>query len=179
MTEALPPRVELRPYAAGDLALLTALLGDPEMTAHLGGPESPEALRARHERYLASDPETNGLFVILAGAERVPAGWVGYWETPWRDATAWEFGWHLLAEQQGRGVATIAMTELLSRARRTRRHRMAVAFPAIENVASNALAARLSFGLLGETEVEFPKGRWMRANEWALELWPDADAPDA
>lgn len=47
--------VALRPWAAGDQWLPERLLGDPEMTCYLGGPESPEAIRARHERYLVND----------------------------------------------------------------------------------------------------------------------------
>ena len=66
--------VSLRPWAPGDHALLQRLLGEPDMTRHLGGPESPEAVSARHERYLAADPEKNGLFAIIAGPE-VPSRW--------------------------------------------------------------------------------------------------------
>ena len=36
------PTIELRPWSPDDLDLMTALLGDPAMTEHLGGPESPE-----------------------------------------------------------------------------------------------------------------------------------------
>lgn len=32
--------VRLEPWGEGDLALLKKLMGDPEMTRHLGGPES-------------------------------------------------------------------------------------------------------------------------------------------
>jgi hypothetical protein len=33
-------QVDIRPWSAGDLALLTQLLGVPGMTEHLGGPET-------------------------------------------------------------------------------------------------------------------------------------------
>src|SRR5512133_1032106 len=101
-----PPRdVALRPWAPGDLPLLTRLLGDPAMTEHVGGPETPEQLAARHDRYLAS-VRPGGVFAVVSGPERTPAGWVGYWESQWQGATVWETGWHVLPEFQRRGVAT-------------------------------------------------------------------------
>jgi hypothetical protein len=33
--------VSLEPWCSGDLPLLERLMGDPRMTEHLGGPESP------------------------------------------------------------------------------------------------------------------------------------------
>ncbi len=43
--------VTLEPWASGDLPLLERLMGDPRMTRHLGGPESPDKLRERQSRY--------------------------------------------------------------------------------------------------------------------------------
>jgi len=40
--------VVLQPWSDGDLALLEKLMGDPGMTVHLGGPESPEQILERH-----------------------------------------------------------------------------------------------------------------------------------
>ena len=70
--------VVIRPWVAGDLPLLERLLGDPAMMVHLGGSESTEAIRARHQRYLDSGDATGGLFAALVGRDRVAAGWVGY-----------------------------------------------------------------------------------------------------
>jgi len=42
--------VSLEPWGPGDLPLLERRLGDPRMTEHLGGPESPEKLRERQGR---------------------------------------------------------------------------------------------------------------------------------
>ncbi len=39
------------PWGSGDLPLLERLMGDPRMTEHLGGPESPDQLRERQARY--------------------------------------------------------------------------------------------------------------------------------
>lgn len=146
------------------------------MMVHLGGPETPEALLARHERYLGYDGATEGLFTILAGPDRAPAGWVGYWECSWQGEDVWECGWHVLPEFQGEGVAAAGSVLMLERARAHGRHRFVHAFPAVDNAASNALAARLGFELLGGVEVEYPKGSMMRSNDWRLDLLGDRSA---
>lgn len=162
--------ISLRPYAADDRALLERLLGDPRMTEHLGGPETPEAIGKRHDRYLTADPDTNGLFTIVVGPDATPAGWVGFWESSWEGQRAWECGWHVLPEFQGRGIATIATSLALAEARARGRNHSMHAFPAVDNAASNALAATLGFVCRGETDVEYPKGHTMRANHWVLDF---------
>lgn len=162
--------VRIRPYAEGDLPLLRALLGDPEMTRFLGGPESAEALAARHERYLTADPETNGLFTVLLCEPAAAVGWVGFWESEWDGEHVWECGWHVLREFQGQGVATEAMRLALDAARSRNRHGFMDAFPSVDNGASNAVCRRLGFRFLGEAEVEYPKGRMMRAQHWRFDL---------
>lgn len=170
--------VSLRPWAEGDLPLLQRLLGDPEMTRYLGGPESPEAMEARHRRYLAADPQTHGLFAVTAGEVAEPVGWVGFWESECDDGTVWECGWGVVPEAQGRGIATAATALLLEEARRRGRHRLLHAFPSVDNVPSNALCRTLGFRCLGEVEVEYPKGHLMRSNDWQCELWPQ-HAPES
>lgn len=165
----------LRPWAEADLPLLHRLLGDPGMMRYLGGPESREAIEARHQRYLTADPEKNGLFAVIAGEETKAVGWVGFWETEYGGERVWECGWHVAPEAQGRGVATAATALLLAKARRRGRHRLLHAFPAVDNAASNALCRTLGFRCLGEVEVEYPKGRPMRSNDWQYELWPPQD----
>jgi RimJ/RimL family protein N-acetyltransferase len=162
--------VALRPWAAGDLWLLERLLGDPEMTRHLGGPESQEAIRARHERFLVADPESHGLFAVTAGPAAEAVGWVGYWESEWHGELVWECGWNVLPKAQGRGVATAAAALMIDDARRRGRHRHLHAIQAVGNAASNALCRRLGFELLGEVEVDYPTGVVMRSNDWHLDL---------
>ena len=43
--------VTLEPWGSGDLPLLERLVGDPRITGHLGGPESPDKMRERQNRY--------------------------------------------------------------------------------------------------------------------------------
>jgi RimJ/RimL family protein N-acetyltransferase len=169
-------RVAIRPWAASDLWLLRRLLGEPEMMRYLGGPESPAAIEARHRRYLRADPETNGLFAVTAGPAAEPVGWVGFWEAEWRGEKVWECGWHVLPEAQGSGIASEAARLMVAETRGRRRHRGLHAFPAVENDASNALCRALGFTRLGEVDVEYPKGRQMRSNDWRLDLWPPPES---
>lgn len=167
--------VSLRPWAEGDLPLLTRLLGDPAMTMHLGGPESPEKLLSRHGRYLAL-PESEGrVFAIVLGAEKSPAGWVGYWESEWIGESIWEVGWSVLPELQGRGIATAATALAIGHARYDAGHRFVHAFPSVDNHGSNAVCRNLGFELRGEVDIEYPPGTPMRSNDWRLDL----EAPGA
>jgi hypothetical protein len=94
--------VQLEPWGEGDLPLLQALLGDPVMMEHLGGPESPEKIVERQARYL---DEPGALKVVVDG---VGAGWVGFWEREWSGEPVYEMGWSVLPGFQGRGVAAAA-----------------------------------------------------------------------
>lgn len=170
MPTAVPPPIRLKPWAAGDLPLLHGLLGDPAMTAHLGGPETPEQIVARHARYLAH-AERDPAFRIVDGASGAGAGWVGYWERDWRGEPALETGWAVLPAFQGRGLATAAMALLIRRARADRRGRRHLhAFPSPENAPSNAVCRRLGFTLLGPVDFEYPKGVVHPSNDWRLDL---------
>lgn len=98
------PDIDFRPWSAGDLPLLQRLMGDPAMTEHLGGPQTPEKISERHERYRRTSDSARGrMFAIVVGPERVAAGSVGYWEREWRGQYVWETGWSVLPEFQGQG----------------------------------------------------------------------------
>lgn len=53
------PQVRIEPWGDADLALLR-LLNAPEMTEHLGGPETEEQILVRHKRYLKIDGRGTG-----------------------------------------------------------------------------------------------------------------------
>ncbi len=82
-------------------------MGDPAMTEYLGGPESPEKIAERHERYLHL-PETGPakMFTIVEAATGESVGSVGYWEREAPEGLACETGWAVLPAFQGHGIAT-------------------------------------------------------------------------
>jgi RimJ/RimL family protein N-acetyltransferase len=160
--------VTLRPWAEHDRSLLHRLLGEAAMMVHVGGPETGEQIDARHARYLAEPP--GRLFAITVGDEGLAVGWVGYWEATWQGEAIWEMGWHVLPEFQGRGVASAATALALDRAAAERLHDTVHAFPSTANTGSNAVCRKAGFAPRGEVDVEYPKGRVMRANDWCATL---------
>jgi RimJ/RimL family protein N-acetyltransferase len=161
--------VELRPWSEQDLELLNRLLGDPRMMIHLGGPETPEQITARHGRYLAMQGQDQGEMLVIL-SDGLAVGSIGYWEREWRGETIWETGWSVLPESQGRGLAKAGLRALLERLRTVNRQIHLHAFPGVENAASNGLCAALGFSLLGEVQFEYPKGHFMSCNDWVFDL---------
>ncbi len=173
MTDAAVLRVDIRPWADGDLPLLQRLLGDPAMMTYLGGPESPAKIRERHSRYCRPSDKAR-VFAVLVGSERQAAGWVGYWEKEWRGQRIWETGWSVLPEFQGQGAATRATAIVVERARAEGGYQFIHAFPSVENGPSNAICRKLGFTLREEVEFEYPPGQFMRCNDWRLDLFARA-----
>jgi RimJ/RimL family protein N-acetyltransferase len=161
----------LRDWQDRDLPLLQASLGDPAMTRFLGGPETPEQIASRHQRYLAlAGTGTGHMLVILVGHEQEAAGSVGFWDKKWDDEDIYEMGWSVLRAYQGRGIATHAIVLALEHARSDGRHRYVHAFPSVENAASNATCRKAAFTLLRKYDFEHPKGHLMRCNDWCFDL---------
>ncbi|MGW7637855.1 GNAT family N-acetyltransferase [Streptomyces decoyicus] len=161
-------RVRIEPWTAADLDLLRRT-NAPEMTAHLGGPETEEQLLARHARYL--DLRGAGqMFRIVLDPEGAVAGSIGFWEREQQGEKVYETGWGVLPEFQGRGIAVAAAREVIAAARAEGRHRSLHAFPSVEHAASNAVCRKAGFALVGERAFEYPKGHMMRSNEWRLDL---------
>ena len=161
--------IDIRLWSEGDLALLERLLGDPAMTEHLGGPETPEKIRERHARYCSSSlADSEPQFVIVIGHQQTAAGWIGYWEREWQGRLVLEMGWSVLPEFQGQGVATRAASLVIERARAAARNRFIHAFPSIDNGPSNAICRKAGFTLQGAVDFEYPKGHTMRCNDWRL-----------
>jgi RimJ/RimL family protein N-acetyltransferase len=141
------------------------MLGDPQMMAHLGGPESPDRLASRQRRYEAAG---SGQYRIV-DAEARSVGYVGYWERKWQTEDAWEVGWAVLTDFQGRGYATTAMRLLLDVISNDD-IRPVHAFPSLDNAASNAVCRKLGFVNLGAFDFEYPPGNSIRCNDWRLDL---------
>ena len=60
--------------------------------------------------------------------------------------------------------------EAITRARSDGKHRFLHAFPSVDNHPSNAICQKLGFILIEECEFEYPRGSFMRCNDWRLDL---------
>jgi RimJ/RimL family protein N-acetyltransferase len=162
--------VRLEPWGKDDLWLVERLMGDPVMTEHLGGPESPEKLRERQARYAKANHSKARMFKIVDEETGEAVGSVGYWEKEWQGEMVYETGWGVLPEFQGRGIAGAATALAIERARAEKRHRYLHAFPTPENGPSNAICRKLGFTFVEEVEFEFPPGHFGPSNDWRLDL---------
>lgn len=162
----------LQTWSEADLPLLEKLLGDPQMMMHLGGPETPEQILRRHQRYLRlPESGTDYMFKIVWGPKAEDVGSVGYWRKIWHDQEVYETGWLVLPAYQGHGIATKATAAVIEHARQDPKYQYVHAFPSIANAASNAICRKLGFTLLGEHQVEYPPGHPLTINDWRLDLF--------
>jgi RimJ/RimL family protein N-acetyltransferase len=166
-------RLEL--YSEEDLPLLRRA-NTPEMTEHLGGPESEEQIMQRHHRYLET-PGTGQaqMLKVLWGENSEPVGMIGYWEKNWQGDTVWETGWQIFPEYQGQGIAKAATAKLIENLLLKGGHQFLHAFPSVENTPSNSICRSLGFTLMGEYGFEYPPGHMMRCNDWRLDLFATKD----
>lgn len=162
------PEVRIEPWAEGDLDLLH-LLNTPEMTVHFGGPETEEKVLSRHKRYCEITGKGTGrMFKILLLPQLEPVGSVGYWDTIWQEESVYEIGWCVLTAYQGRGIATEATAKAIAYINSEKKRSFIHAFPKINNPASNAICRKLGFSFIGEYDFEYPKGCFIRINDWML-----------
>ncbi|MBL1109982.1 GNAT family N-acetyltransferase [Streptomyces sp. 5-8] len=162
--------LELAQWSGQGLDLLRRQ-NSAEMTEHLGGPETAEQLRRRHERYLSL--ADGRMFLVVLDDQVV--GSVGYWTREWNGEQVYETGYGILPEYQGRGFAAEALRLCAQRAARDGSHAWLHAFPSVHHEASNAVCRKAGFELVGPCEFEYPPGHAIRSNDWRLALTrPDA-----
>ncbi|MCX4761638.1 GNAT family N-acetyltransferase [Streptomyces sp. NBC_01275] len=163
-------QVRLTPWSEGDFWLLRRT-NSPEMTEHLGGPETEERLADRHRRYV--EPSTGCMYRVTLADSDETVGSIGYWEREWRGGPVWETGWGILPEFQGRGLAAQAaraLVDVVRRASGAGGHPALHAFPGVDHAASNGVCRKAGFTLLGQVDFEYPKGNRIRSNDWYVEL---------
>lgn len=142
----------------------------PDMTAHLGGPESEDEIRERHARYLRLS-RTGEARMFRIDADGRPAGGIGWWQTDHDGIPAYEAGWNVFPEWQGRGVASAALREVTRRVAALGDRDLLVAYPGIANIASNRLCRRAGFERTGTRTAPW-RGGQLTFNIWVLDLSP-------
>lgn len=161
--------VTLEQWSVDDLGLLERM-NAPEMTAHLGGPESDDQVRERHARYMRlwASGEARMYRIEVDG---IAAGGIGFWQVEHDGAPAYETGWSVLPEHQGQGVARAAL-KLLIRAVAERGDReLLVAYPGVGNDASIAVCRSAGFEERGGGTTPW-RGAELEFRTWVLDMAP-------
>ena len=136
-------RVSLASWGQDDLEVLRRA-NTPELTRFLGGPEDDDALRARHAEYLGSGDAVRMFRVEVDGS---PAGYAGWWHEEHDGVPAHEVGCVIEPRWQGRGVASIALADVVRLA--AAGGWLVVGYADVGNEASHALCRRVGFTLEG------------------------------
>lgn len=163
----------LRRWTDADLPLLIAA-NAPEMTAHLGGPETDARVRRRHEQYVRGwDAGMPRMFSIRDDAG-VGVGGIGWWPSEWDGHACYEAGWTVLPAFQRRGAASAAVRLLVEDVRAhldasPGAEPLLMACPNVDNDASNALCRTVGFERRGRIEEEY-RGVDMTLNVWTYAL---------
>jgi ribosomal-protein-alanine N-acetyltransferase len=139
-------RLIIRHYTPGDLRDVAPMLADPRVFWWLPRPLDLEGSRAWLEEEIAFARRGVGRFAVecrasgrvIGGAALTPR------ELPW--GREHEVGYHLAADQWGKGYATEAARAVVGEAR-SRGIRRVVAFVHVGNARSQAVARRLGMRL--------------------------------
>jgi len=162
--------MRLVPITMDDEDLAVRLECDPEMMLHIGGARPEADVRASHKRRLAlMEKGEASMYKIVADDSDQVLGTIGMWRIDWKGAQTYEMGWFVLPEYQGQGVATQAAKLLIAQARSDPDVRYIHAYPAVSNVASNAIARKIGMEHQGEFDNEGFAGV-LRCNDWRIEL---------
>ena len=178
MADTSRAAVTLAPWGPDDLPLLERA-NTPEMTAHLGGPETPAQLEERQARYLRL-MGTGEAAMYRIEVDGTAAGGIGYWQVDHDGTPAWETGWNIFPEWQGRGIAREALRRLIRLVAERGDRELLVAYPGADNLASNALCRSAGFEQRGSGTGPW-RGGELTFNVWVLDLSPldlDGREPD-
>ncbi len=162
--------MQLIPITAVDEDLSVRMECDAEMMRYIGGPRPEADVRATHKRRLElTEKGLAHMFKMVADDSGEVLGTVGYWKIDWKGPQAYEMGWLVLPEHQGKGTATLGARLILARAGADPDVSAMYAFPAVNNAASNAIARKIGMQLQGEFNNEGFAGV-LRCNDWRIDL---------
>ena len=161
--------VTLQRWGPDDLPVLERN-NAPEMTTELGGPETDEQVRQRHERYLR-EWDTGEARMFRIDVDDEPAGGIGWWQVEHDGVPAYETGWSVFPEWQGKGVAGAALRALIRRVVAEGERDLLVAYPGVTNAPSNALCRRAGFEHTGSATAPWRDGE-LTFNNWVLDMSP-------
>jgi RimJ/RimL family protein N-acetyltransferase len=157
-------RLFIRPYAPGDLDDVAVMLGDPRVFWWLPRPLDREGARGWLEEQIASGRRGDGRFAVVCRASGRVIGGAALTPRDMAWGREYEVGYHLAADEWGKGYATEAARAMVDEAR-ARGLRRVVAFIYTGNDRSQAVARRLGM-------VRGPRIHWagLPHDVWELEF---------
>lgn len=162
--------MRLVPITAYDEDLTVRLECDPETMLPIGGPRSEADVRAAHKRRLDWIQKGEArMYKIVADDSDEVLGTIGIWKIECKGPQTYEMGWFVPPEHQGKGVVTEAARLIISQARSNPEVRYVHAYPAVTNVASNAIAGKIGMENRGQFDNEGFAGV-LRCNDWRIDL---------
>jgi len=162
--------MRLVPITAEDEDLTVRLECDAQLMRYIGGSRPEADVRATHKRRLdLMEKGEARMYKIVADDSGEVLGTIGIWKIDWKSPQAYEMGWIVLPEHQGKGVATQAAGLIISQARSDPEVHSVHAFPAVTNPASNAVARKIGMQNQGEFDNEGFAGV-LRCNDWRIDL---------
>ena len=162
--------MRLVPITAEDEDLAVRLECDPKMMLHIGGLRPEADVRAAHKRRLdLMEKGEAHMYKVVAEDSDEALGMIGIWKIDWKGPQAYEMGWFVLPEHQGKGVATEAARLIISQARSDAGVRYIHAYPTVSNAASNAIARKIGMENQGQFDNEGFAGV-LRCNDWCIDL---------
>lgn len=160
--------MEIRLYADTDRDLTVALETDPRVMGHLGGVSTADTAERVHQWRLAA-PERGDIFVtIVPDGAAEPVGVVGIWRSEIDGETVHELGAMILPGHQARGVGTRTWDLVRPLVQAAGISRLD-SYPGVDNVASNAILARIGFTRAGERDLDY-EGRPVRCAHWTRDV---------
>jgi phosphinothricin acetyltransferase len=175
ITTDLRNEFRIRPASESDLAAINDIYNHYVLHSTCTYQEEPESLEARR-RWFSHHGDAHP--VIVAEANGQVAGWGSL--SAYHPRSAYRFtvedSVYVQHEQQGRGLGSLLLQELIARARQAG-HRAIIAAIDGEQTASVALHAKFHFDKVGHFKrVGFKCNRWLDVIYMQLGLEANADA---
>lgn len=162
--------IELRDISLDDLALYESMFCDPVHMAELGGPQPKEKVSKILENQVNGVAKGScWVYKIVSVESGDGVGTVCLWNGSYKEQDVVEIGWGVMPKYQGRGFGSLAVRELVRRARESGRWGPIHAFTSVTNAPSNSICRSSGFVFCEECDIDYDD-RMLHCNHWVLDM---------